>query len=74
MLILSKDKNNYQEYGNIRPRAILPTKFKIFEFIILQRIKMQYQTTLKTLHKSQLGFHSKNETLKNIKDIYKYIV
>ena len=39
IVVLSKEKSNFPTYGNIRPIAILPTLFKVFEIIILQRLR-----------------------------------
>ena len=46
MVVLSKSDTNFPNYGDIRPIVILPTIYKVFESIILARIKSLYGNSI----------------------------
>ena len=69
---LSKEANDKPAYGAIRTISVLPTLSKIFEKVILGRLK-SHITDHELIHEKQRGFQPKKSTLHNLNDLTKII-
>ena len=65
---LSKEDGEFPQIGGIRTVNILPGIFKLFEKVVLKKLKVEMKEHL-PLHESQTGFTEKKSTLHNINSL-----
>ena len=66
---LSKQDTEYPEYGKVRPIAVLPAIFKLYETLILERLKPQ---VTHKLNACQRGFREGLSIYTNLADLCEF--
>ena len=69
---LSKQATQYPDRGKIRPIAVLPCIFKVYETIILKQLQKEVEHG-QQLHPNQRGFREKMSTHMNLLQICEYM-
>ena len=65
--MLSKEKTEFPEVGNVRTISVLPAVFKVFERIVLNRLKEELSSN--PLHPAQTGFTEGKSTMHNVHEL-----
>ena len=70
MIPLSKEKSEFPEVGNIRSICVLPVVSKVFEKVMLKRLRTHMDEN-NCLHEAQKGFTVGKSTINCISDMRK---
>ena len=66
---LSKQDSAYPNVGKIRPIAVLPATFKLYEHLVLQKLEKELSLPHLRLHPYQRGFRPGQTTATNVHDL-----